>query len=246
MEIGKKIKVIRSFRNLSTYDLSSMTGISQSTISKLENGKRKVDIEILRKIAEALGVSLAYLTGESLLSIIEERLIQLGMTIEELSEKSKVPMAFFNNLDNIIPDGYNYQYIIPIAIVLNVKPGVLFTAFSRQEPPVYDGPQRSAKENFGEKFDSKYDTGELREEVSTYKAVDKILKPLGTNIIDAINNVPNQITDVKEAMKLILSQPGLMLNGEMLSDESKIALANAIQLGLQYAEQMQKKEKGNK
>lgn len=55
-----------------------------------------------------------------------------------------------------------------------------------------------------------------------------------------------QITDVKEAMELILAQPGLMLNGEMLSDESKIALANAIQLGLKYAEQMQKRDNENK
>lgn len=54
------------------------------------------------------------------------------------------------------------------------------------------------------------------------------------------------ITDVKQAMEVILAQPGLMLNGEMLSDESKIALANAIQMGLAYAEQMQKKEKDNK
>ena len=52
-----------------------------------------------------------------------------------------------------------------------------------------------------------------------------------------------EITDVKKAMELILSQPGLMLNGEMLSDESKIALANAIQMGLAYAEQMQKRDK---
>lgn len=50
-------------------------------------------------------------------------------------------------------------------------------------------------------------------------------------------------TDVKQAMDLILNQPGLMLNGEMLSDDSKIALANAIQMGLAYAEQMQKKDK---
>lgn len=52
-----------------------------------------------------------------------------------------------------------------------------------------------------------------------------------------------EITDVEQAMKLILSQPGIMLNGEMLSDESKMALANAIQMGLAYAEQIQKKEK---
>lgn len=49
-------------------------------------------------------------------------------------------------------------------------------------------------------------------------------------------------TDVKQAMDIIMSQPGLMLNGEMLSDESKIALANAIQMGLAYAEQMNKKD----
>ena len=57
---------------------------------------------------------------------------------------------------------------------------------------------------------------------------------------------PHNITDVKEAMKVILAQPGLMLNGEALTDESKIALANAINMGLAYAEQMQKKEKEKK
>lgn len=51
------------------------------------------------------------------------------------------------------------------------------------------------------------------------------------------------ITDVREAMDLILSQSTLMLNGDMLSDESKIALANAIKMGLAYAEQVQKREK---
>ncbi|MBX4267993.1 helix-turn-helix domain-containing protein [Clostridium estertheticum] len=51
-----------------------------------------------------------------------------------------------------------------------------------------------------------------------------------------------EITDVKEAMDIILSQSGLMLNGEMLSKESKIALANAIQMGIAYAEKMQNEE----
>ncbi|MBU3101539.1 MULTISPECIES: helix-turn-helix domain-containing protein [Clostridium] len=51
-----------------------------------------------------------------------------------------------------------------------------------------------------------------------------------------------EITDVKEAMDIILSQSGLMLNGEMLSKESKIALANAIQMGIAYAEKIQNQE----
>lgn len=66
------------------------------------------------------------------------------------------------------------------------------------------------------------------------------------NTNDYISVNRSEILDAKSATDLILSQPGLMLNGELLSDESKIALANAIKLGLQYAEQMQKKEKNNK
>lgn len=52
-----------------------------------------------------------------------------------------------------------------------------------------------------------------------------------------------EITDVEKAMEIILEQPGLMLNGELLTDEDKIILANAIQMGLRTAEEMRKKRK---
>ncbi|WP_427339585.1 helix-turn-helix domain-containing protein [Caloranaerobacter sp. DY30410] len=58
-----------------------------------------------------------------------------------------------------------------------------------------------------------------------------------------------KVTDVEEAMKIILEQPGLMLNGELLTDEDKLILANSIQIGLRLAEerrrerQKQKKDK---
>lgn len=68
-------------------------------------------------------------------------------------------------------------------------------------------------------------------------------KPYEKSIVEVEVKEPAEIRDVKKAMGLIMSQPGLMLNGEMLSDESKIALANAITMGLVYAEQMQKNEK---
>ncbi|MBC8590651.1 helix-turn-helix domain-containing protein [Wansuia hejianensis] len=51
-----------------------------------------------------------------------------------------------------------------------------------------------------------------------------------------------KVYDVEEAMKIILEQPGLMLKGEILSDESKIILANAIQMGLRTAEELEKKK----
>ncbi|MFL0196261.1 hypothetical protein ACJDU8_11915 [Clostridium sp. WILCCON 0269] len=50
------------------------------------------------------------------------------------------------------------------------------------------------------------------------------------------------ITDVKQAVDLILSQPKLILNGELLNDESKTAIANALNMGLTYAEKLHQKE----
>lgn len=61
------------------------------------------------------------------------------------------------------------------------------------------------------------------------------------NEIDSKEKYPD-VHDVEEAMKIILEQPGLMLKGELLSDESKIILANAIQMGLRTAEEIEKKK----
>ncbi len=59
---------------------------------------------------------------------------------------------------------------------------------------------------------------------------------------DSYERYPD-VHDVEEAIKIILAQPGLMLKGEMLSDESKIILANAIQMGLRTAEELERKKK---
>lgn len=47
------------------------------------------------------------------------------------------------------------------------------------------------------------------------------------------------MTNVKPEMLLVLSQPNLMLNGKMLSNESKFALVNVMQMGLAYAKLVQ-------
>lgn len=54
------------------------------------------------------------------------------------------------------------------------------------------------------------------------------------------------VTDVEEAIKIIMEQPGLMLNGELLTDDDKIILANSIQMGLRIAAEMRAKNKDKK
>jgi len=55
---GNRIKQVREEKGISTYELSKLTGISQSVVSKLENNKRSQDLELIEKIANALGVDI--------------------------------------------------------------------------------------------------------------------------------------------------------------------------------------------
>lgn len=53
----EKLKALRKERNLTTSELGQLCGMLQSTISKLENGRRKMDLETLNVLAKALDVS---------------------------------------------------------------------------------------------------------------------------------------------------------------------------------------------
>lgn len=63
-----------------------------------------------------------------------------------------------------------------------------------------------------------------------------------TSDIKALAN--KDITSVEDALEIIESQEGLMLKGEILTDDDKILLANALQLGMKYV--LDKKNKDNK
>ena len=58
------MKLLRARQNLKLTDLQRMTGLSLTTLSNIENGKRKVQTQTLYKIASALNVSVDYLIKE--------------------------------------------------------------------------------------------------------------------------------------------------------------------------------------
>ncbi len=63
--LGRNIAEARRQANLSQLELSELTGLDRSAISRIESGKKKVDSIELVKIAQALGVSeLSLLTTE--------------------------------------------------------------------------------------------------------------------------------------------------------------------------------------
>lgn len=55
-DLGRRIARLRRRKKLMQVDLASATGLTQTHISLLENGKRGISMTTLQKIAKALGV----------------------------------------------------------------------------------------------------------------------------------------------------------------------------------------------
>ena len=58
MDIVKAIIDARIKQNLSQKELSKLTGINQSEISKLESGERNPSIKLLQRLADGMGMAL--------------------------------------------------------------------------------------------------------------------------------------------------------------------------------------------
>ena len=61
--VGPRLRELRQQRETTLADLSSATGISVSTLSRLESGARKPTLELLLPLARAHGVTLDELAG---------------------------------------------------------------------------------------------------------------------------------------------------------------------------------------
>jgi len=61
--VAPRLKQIRAQRAVTLTDLSVCTGISKSTLSRLENGQRRPSLELLLPLAQAYGIPLDDLVG---------------------------------------------------------------------------------------------------------------------------------------------------------------------------------------
>ena len=100
MELGKNIAALRALTGLKSKELAEIAGIKQSYISSIEKGRKIPTIQVLLNIAQALGVTVSELLGESRqqLSPCQRKLImaarnlsdaQLGAVINLLNELNR-------------------------------------------------------------------------------------------------------------------------------------------------------------
>ena len=64
LRIGSRIKELRHKRGVSSYRLAEMTGLQRQNISRIESGKYSTGVDILSKIAAALGCNLDFVENE--------------------------------------------------------------------------------------------------------------------------------------------------------------------------------------
>jgi transcriptional regulator with XRE-family HTH domain len=64
--VGPRLRVLRREREITLADLSARTGVSVSTLSRLESGDRRPTLELLFPLARAYGVTLDELVGAPL------------------------------------------------------------------------------------------------------------------------------------------------------------------------------------
>ncbi len=62
-QVGPRLRQLRAQRNVTLTALAEATGISKSTLSRLETGQRRASLELLLPLAQAYGVPLDDLVG---------------------------------------------------------------------------------------------------------------------------------------------------------------------------------------
>ncbi|MCK9403909.1 MAG: helix-turn-helix domain-containing protein [Chitinophagaceae bacterium] len=65
MTFGKKIREIREEKSISQTDLAQVLGTNHSLIGKYEKDEVKPSIDVIKKLAEALGTTPGYLLDDS-------------------------------------------------------------------------------------------------------------------------------------------------------------------------------------
>jgi len=77
VDIGKRIKKIRSDKGLTQKQLAKIAGIGEMTISQYERGIRQPKVEQLQRIVNALGISMSQLLTDSKESLTPRKLREI-------------------------------------------------------------------------------------------------------------------------------------------------------------------------
>lgn len=230
MSIPRQIQLLMEANKVSRYKLSRETSIPYTTLTQIINGRTKdPQVSALQTIAHYFNKPLDYLLGKSAGALIENRLTELGMTMEDLSEQTKIPLQNLQNLDNAQPGPWDYEkggLIERVSTALGMDPKELRVAYTRQEPPTYDGPATSVEDAFGDiGYEEMF---QVKEQSTPYTLTSKEERDIAI--------------DLERMLSDLESNQALAFHGETLDEESKELLRISLENSLRLAKQMAKQK----
>ncbi|GAA2632386.1 XRE family transcriptional regulator [Actinomadura fulvescens] len=121
-EVGPRLKRLRTERGVTLTSLAEVTGISKSTLSRLESGQRRPSLELLLPIAQAHQVPLDELVGAPEVGDPRIRLTPRtsnGRTVVPLTRQPGGVQAFkmvipneHSEPDLRVHEGYEWMYVL--------------------------------------------------------------------------------------------------------------------------------------
>ncbi|WP_163411590.1 helix-turn-helix domain-containing protein [Flavobacterium ajazii] len=102
MNTGTIISQLRDKNSFSQSDLAEKSQVSRVMIGKYERGEAVPSIDAAKKIADALGVSLDYLVGQTSQTSFDKRTLERIIELELLEESKK--QTLYDLIDTYIRD----------------------------------------------------------------------------------------------------------------------------------------------
>lgn len=99
MSFGKTISTERKKKGFSQEELAKMVGTISVTIGRYERDEIKPSIDIASKIADALGISLDYLTGKTNVEL-DNSIIKRVVEIQNLPDEDRTHILY--TLDGLL------------------------------------------------------------------------------------------------------------------------------------------------
>lgn len=146
MDIGLEIRLLRERKKVTGKDLAERIGLSQSQMSRLEKGQRRIDTKLLNKIADALDVTPAYFFegGEPELpevdlhhinrdvgKLIRQERHKLHFSRKELGDRIGKPERYVRAIEEGDIDLLSNEMITRISRALKISPTEFFEVQQR-------------------------------------------------------------------------------------------------------------------
>jgi len=97
-EFANRLKIVREEKGLKREDVARQIGTSAAIIGRYERGERTPSVDIAKKIADALEVSLDYLVGDTTVLLKDKKMLYRLEVLQKINPVHKDRILYMLDL----------------------------------------------------------------------------------------------------------------------------------------------------